>query len=197
MCMNTIKHSNNAQSRHAPCRGNFWFHALFLDFPIRMHETHVLWNVTKLSRGCQLSELINSDKIIRKENNFIPTLQQISSCIVYIPYSTNISRAINLADFAVSLQSAKIISAKMNRRLVTWLNYACNPQKIFPMKSKFWQIHEIYSPWNICIVWYMHNTGWYLLQRRYEIILFPNYFITTVNYSHLGYFFSVPTFFHF
>ena len=34
-----------------------------------------------------------------------------------IPYSANISRAINFAYFAVSLQSAKTISAKMNRRL--------------------------------------------------------------------------------
>ena len=32
-------------------------------------------------------------------------------------YSANILRAINFADFAVSLQSAKIISAKMNGHL--------------------------------------------------------------------------------
>ena len=32
-------------------------------------------------------------------------------------YSANISRAINFADFTVSLQSVKIISAKMNGRL--------------------------------------------------------------------------------
>ena len=47
----------------------------------------------------------------------------------------------------------------------------------------------------------MHNTG-YLLQRRYEIISFPNYFITVVYYycTHpilFLYFFSIPTFFIF
>ena len=35
----------------------------------------------------------------------------------YVPYSTNILRAINFADFAVSLQSVKIISATMNGHL--------------------------------------------------------------------------------
>ena len=41
----------------------------------------------------------------------------------------------------------------------------------------------------------------YLLQRSYEFILFPNYFITIVYYYHTHpimffYFFSIPTFLH-
>ena len=35
------------------------------------------------------------------------------------------------------VRNAKIISAKMNGQLVIWLNYACNPQILFPSKSKF------------------------------------------------------------
>ena len=38
--------------------------------------------------------------------------------------------------------------------IVTGLNYACN---LFPAKSKFWQICKIYSPGNICAVWYVHS----------------------------------------
>ena len=36
--------------------------------------------------------------------------------------------------------------------IVLWLNYACNLQNLFSVKSKFWQICEIYSPQNICAV---------------------------------------------
>ena len=38
-------------------------------------------------------------------------------CMHLLPYSANISRAINFVDFNVSLQSVKIISIKMSRRL--------------------------------------------------------------------------------
>ena len=34
---------------------------------------------------------------------------------------------INFMDFTVSLQNAKIVSAKMNGQLVMWLDYACDP----------------------------------------------------------------------
>ena len=45
--------------------------------------------------------------------------------IIYkvMSYSAKFLRAINFTHFAVSLQNVKIISAKMNRLLVTWLNY--------------------------------------------------------------------------
>ena len=45
--------------------------------------------------------------------------------IIYkvMSYSAKFLRAVNFTDFAVSLQNVKIISAKMNRLLVTWLNY--------------------------------------------------------------------------
>ena len=46
--------------------------------------------------------------------------------------STKFSRAVNFVDFAVSLQNAKI-----NRQVVMWLNYACNPQILSSMKLKF------------------------------------------------------------
>ena len=46
-------------------------------------------------------------------------------------YSAKFLRAVDSAHFAVSLQNVKIISAKMNRRLVKWLNYACNLQFYF------------------------------------------------------------------
>ena len=39
-----------------------------------------------------------------------------------ILYSAKFLRAVNFMDFAVSLQNTKIISAKMNRQLVIWLN---------------------------------------------------------------------------
>ena len=45
--------------------------------------------------------------------------------IIYevMSYSAKFVRAINFTEFAVSLQNVKIISAKMNRLLVMWLNY--------------------------------------------------------------------------
>ena len=69
--------------------------------------------------------------------------QQIITASHYCPggeYRTVqiISRAINFVDFAVSLQRVKIISAKMEQMpIVTWLNYACDPQNLFSVKSKF------------------------------------------------------------
>ena len=45
--------------------------------------------------------------------------------IIYkvMSYSAKFLRAVKFTDFAVSLQNVKIISAKLNRLLVMWLNY--------------------------------------------------------------------------
>ena len=45
--------------------------------------------------------------------------------IIYevMSYSAKFLRAINFTDFAVFLQNVKLISAKLNRLLVMWLNY--------------------------------------------------------------------------
>ena len=63
--------------------------------------------------------------------------------------------------------------SRINERtpIVTWLNYACNPWNLFSMKSKFWQIQKIYSPRNICAIWYYYyiHTGilycWHQLRQ--------------------------------
>ena len=46
-------------------------------------------------------------------------------------------RTVYFMDFFVSIKNAKIISMKMNRQLVTWLNYACDPQILFSAKLNF------------------------------------------------------------
>ena len=50
-----------------------------------------------------------------------------------IPYSAKFLRAINFADFAVSLHNAKIISVHENEWTATvmWLYYDCDPQNFF------------------------------------------------------------------
>ena len=69
-------------------------------------------------------------------------------------YNAKFSRAINFADFAVSLQNTKIISTKMNRQLVTWLNYACNPRILLSTNQNFnksakFIAHEIFELYDI------------------------------------------------
>ena len=82
----------------------------------------------------------------------------------------------------VSLQSVKIISAKNEQTpIVIWLNYACNLQNLASVKSKFWQIREIYSTWNICTVWYAviwPCQGPFLLSKvlKWHILLFLKLF---------------------
>ena len=82
----------------------------------------------------------------------------------------------------VSLQSVKIISAKNEQTLIViWLNYACNLQNLASVKSKFWQIREIYSTWNTCAVWYAviwPCQGPFLLSKvlKWHILLFLKLF---------------------
>ena len=56
--------------------------------------------------------------------------------------------------FTVSLQNTKIISTKMNRQLVTWLNYACNPRILLSTNQNFnksakFIAHEIFELYGI------------------------------------------------
>ena len=56
--------------------------------------------------------------------------------IIYkvMSYSAKFLRAVNFTDFAVFLQNVKLISAKLNRLLVTWLNYVQYSESISEFK---------------------------------------------------------------
>ena len=70
-------------------------------------------------------------------------------------------RAVNFADFTVSLQNSKNISAKkkqMASLIMLHVNYACKTQIfIFHEIKILTNPQNIYSPQNICAIWYMSH----------------------------------------
>ena len=66
----------------------------------------------------------------------------------YITAQHKILKAVNFADFAVSLQNA----VKMNGQLVTSLNYACNPRIYFPHNQNFNKSMKFVAHEYICAV---------------------------------------------
>ena len=77
--------------------------------------------------------LIGRDHTRLLKGNSVPLIRPlfqllcIPTCNILLLYIAKYLMAINLVQFAVSLQKVKIISAKMNGQLVMWQDYACNP----------------------------------------------------------------------